>query len=200
MKKLVAIVLVVWGISIGLMAVDPTLPIGNFPSIAAHTFIGNSTGSTAQPTASKVDVANDIIGVLPTANGGDKGAFYVNTCNGTVGTAGTVTPYVLTPALTATSNVCNNTNAVEVISPVACTAKNLWVLVGTAGSSAGSSNVTLYKGGTAQALTCTAGISTTCNDITHTVTLAQGDQWSVRILTGQASDTIANVRAVFQCQ
>lgn len=130
---------------------------------------------------------------------------YANTalvafCNGAVGT-GNGTTYVLPPAGTgATSTACTMTGGVEVPTPFACTARNLYVSVGTAGSAAGSTLVKLFVAGSGSTLTCTAGTATTCNDTTHTVAITAGQGWSIRITTGQATDTTANIRVSFQCQ
>ena len=131
------------------------------------------------------------------------GAVFTAFCASTVGT-GNGTTYILSPFLsTATSNQCNGTAVVEMLMPVACTAQHLAVSAGVGGSASGSGVVTLFKNGGASALTCTLGIgagSTTCRDDTHTVSInGTTDTYSVRVTTGQASDTTSGVKVTFQC-
>jgi hypothetical protein len=118
-------------------------------------------------------------------------------CTGTVGT-GNGTTYSLLPGSNAIT--CGG-SAAGAENPIvsACTAQNLQVRASVAGAVAGSGVVALFKNGSASALTCTLGTTLTCSDITHTVALTTSDTWSVRITTGQGSDTTANPRAVFQC-
>jgi hypothetical protein len=129
---------------------------------------------------------------------GQKNANINTWCTGTVGT-GNGTTYMFTPGANV-ANVCSGTTITEMPIALTCTAKNLYVNSGTAGAVAGSGVVALFKAGVATALTCTVGTGTTCNDTTHTVSMTAGNLWSVRVTTGQATDTSANLRASFQCQ
>lgn len=145
---------------------------------------------------------NSVSGVLPQANGGSIGSFQNGNCQGTIGTANGAA-YVLSPVSNATNNACNitgSTAAAEIPMPVGCTAANLYVTSTVAGATAGSGIASVYKEAVATAVTCTLGTSTTCNDTTHTVTFTAGQRWSIRVITGQASDTTANLRAAFQCK
>lgn len=84
----------------------------------------------------------------------------------------------------------------------ACTAKNLYVSLGTA-PSAGTVTVSLFQnnGGSATVLTCPVSMSsTTCNDTSDTVTFVAGNTWSIRAKPAASGDTAADVRAAFQCQ
>ena len=121
-------------------------------------------------------------------------------CQGTIGTANATT-YILAPFVNvANSNACTGTAAMEFPVPAPCIAKDLYVVATAAGAVAGSGVVTLYKNGSATTLTCTLGTGTTCNDTTHLPTFVAGDTYSLRVLTGQATDTTAGVRAAFACQ
>lgn len=158
---------------------------------------GTLTNGTGLPLTSGVT------GTLPIANGGTGTTSGVKTpinayCGGTIGTANATT-YVLIPAVSGASVTCTNTSHVDMPMPFACTAKNMYVNLGTAGAQAGSGIVTLKKAGSNTIVTCTTGTSTSCNDTTHTVDYAAGDTWFIGVFTGQASDTIANVRVAFEC-
>lgn len=118
-------------------------------------------------------------------------------CITTVGTSLSI--YVLAPSATGTGN-CNTTSATEVPMAYACTAKNLYVTAATGSAIGTGGTVTLYKNTGAQSLKCLLGLSTSCHDTSDTVSFSAGDTWSVRVAAGQASDTISNVRASFQCQ
>ncbi len=121
-------------------------------------------------------------------------------CLGNVGTtAGT---FPLLPGSAVANCSGPSTTAVEVPMPYTCTAKNLYVVAGTAGNNGtGSGVTTLYKNGsTVTSLKCTLGTATSCHDTTDTVTLNAGETWSIRTTSNGASETLANVRASFQCQ
>jgi hypothetical protein len=120
-------------------------------------------------------------------------------CLGLAGT-GAASTYILSPAATG-SQACTIMGATEIPMPYVCTAKNLYINLGTAGNQSNSGIVKLYRNGSATSITCTTGTSTTCNDTTHTQTFSASDTWSVRYETGSSgSDTIRDVRAAFQCQ
>lgn len=119
-------------------------------------------------------------------------------CNAVVGTANT-TSYVLAPSAAGTTACTSSTNNDPEL-PVACTAQNLRVRAGAAGAQAGSGVITLYQNGSATSMTCTLGTTLLCNDSTHTVAFAANDRWAIKVLTGQATDTTANIRASFLCK
>lgn len=184
-----------------LTAADPTLPLGNFPSIAARTVIGNSTAGTAQPTATQVDLSTAMItGVCPAANCPGRSTLLMGWCQGTIG-AGAIVTYGLQPGSTAVSN-CATVGTVELPMPITCTAQRLYATAGLGGLAAGSGTVTVYKNTAASALTCAMGSgvgATSCNDVTHTVSFTAGDTWSLRVTSGVINDTNTNFRGVFQC-
>lgn len=182
------------------MAADPTLPIGNLSPIAAHTFIGNSTGATAQPIAVKPDLGNDVTGTCAVANCPDKSTLLMGWCQGTIG-AGSIVTYGLQPGSTAVSN-CSTIGVVELPMPITCTAQKLYATAGLGGLAAGSGTMTVYKNTAATTLTCAMGSgvgATSCNDTTHTVSFTAGDTWSLRVTSGVINDTNTNFRGVFQC-
>jgi hypothetical protein len=84
--------------------------------------------------------------------------------------------------LTGGSNIVTTSDlnaAMGVPFPIACTLKNLHLLVGSNGT-ANAVTATLFKNGSAQALTsgsCSVGTSgtNTCTDLSHTVAVAIGD-------------------------
>jgi hypothetical protein len=123
-------------------------------------------------------------------------------CTGAVGT-GNGTTYPLVPYATQGGTSCSQTGSTqEMPIPATCTGKSLYVTASAAGATVGSGVVTVYYDGNipSSGPACTLGISTTCNDLTHTVAMSAGHTYSVRVKTGQASDTTANVRASFICQ
>lgn len=154
--------------------------------------------------ATVIRLTTQVVGILPLANGGTAasslpaiGGARLAWCIGTIGT-GNGTTYFLAPAATATS-ACTATTGTETPTPIACTAKNLYAKVRTAGSAAGSGVITLNKGGVATAVTCTMGTATSCSDLTHTVSFSAGDNWSVTETTGQATDTSLDTKVSFLC-
>lgn len=153
--------------------------------------------------ATTIRLTTQVSGVLAIANGGTGSPLglvseiYPGWCLGTIGT-GNGSVYPLPPANSSQIG-CTSTQQVEPTMPFACTASHLYARTGTAGAQAGSGVVKVYKNNAATAITCTMGTGTSCNDTSNSVTFAQGDLWSIRVTTGQASDTIANPRAMFQC-
>lgn len=124
-------------------------------------------------------------------------------CTGTVGT-GNATAYVLQPYQgTGTGTGCNQqaANAVDITMGVACTLKNLRVNAGVAGAVSGSGLVRIMKNGSASGTpNCTLGTGTTCTDLSTTLSMVATDTLRVEVVTGQASDSTASVKVVFQCQ
>ena len=117
-------------------------------------------------------------------------------CQGLFSSSATV---VLFPAATGTD--CTNTGGLEVPVPFRGTLKNLFVKAGVAPS--GTDSVTVYKGGSSQAITCS--LTTTganrfaCNDTTHTLAVSAGDTISIRVVTS-ASETLTSIRASLELQ
>ena len=67
----------------------------------------------------------------------------------------------------------------------------------------GSSGVTtVYQNGSPTNLKCTLGTSTSCHDTSglDAFTFNASDTWSVRTTSAGSGETLANVRATFQCQ
>jgi hypothetical protein len=94
----------------------------------------------------------------------------------------------------------------EMAMPHTGTAKNLYVTASAAGKDGTSGLVTLYKNGSATALTCRLGTNTNCHDITHTATFNAAntppDTFSVRVesSTVNVNDSTANLRVTFDYQ
>lgn len=120
-------------------------------------------------------------------------------CGGTVGT-GNGSTYFFFPFLSGTSAACTVTSGTEMDVPTSCTMKNLRVRAAAAGGSAGSGVITLYKDNSASTLTCTLGTGTSCSDVTHTVAMTAGTNvFSIRVTTGQATDTTGNIKVTLEC-
>lgn len=156
--------------------------------------------------ATVIRLTTQVVGVLPVANGGTNSTGLASGqisafCESTVG-AVTATRYMLNMFHSGANILCSSATSVSILEmpmPITCTAQKLYVTASAAGGAAGSGKVTLNKNGTPDALTCTMGTGTSCNDTTHTVSLTAGDTFSLDITTGQTTDTTANVRATFQC-
>lgn len=145
----------------------------------------------------RIDATGAVVVALSGATG--TGAVVTSFCNSAVGTSNGAV-YMLFPFSKATASLaCTSTTAQEMPVPVPCTFKNMYVKASAAGGAAGSGLMQLFKNGSASGITCTLGTGTSCNDTTHTVSMAVGDTYSVRVTTGQASDTTADIRAAFQC-
>lgn len=123
-------------------------------------------------------------------------------CGGAVGT-GNGTEYVLAPFLKGASTACTTTIAtgsIETPLSHACVMQNLYVKAGTAGAVGGSGIIKIYKNtSSAAGITCTLGTGTSCNDTTHTQTMAAGDSWKATVTTGQATDSTADIRLAIDC-
>lgn len=130
------------------------------------------------------------LGTMGTPPGQTISAF----CTGTVGSA--QTEYLNTAACSGATTL----TATRVVT----TPGTLWGLqVYSSAAVVGGSAVdvaTVYKNGTATAITCTIAASgTTCSDLTHSVATAVGDVIAVKFVTA-TSDTAANVSASIEKQ
>jgi len=172
--------------------------------IATIPSSGNGTKyqTTNVVTATSGDVATyDGNGNVQDGGAALRNSLIIGICGGTVGAGTTGTAYIFWPSQTSltTCTATNTTTSYELIMPFACTAKNLFCQAQTAGVSA--SKIVLYKNGTASTLSCPLGTSTSASDTTDTVSFnGSTDTWSIRAVTGQASDPMTNLRASFECQ
>ena len=124
-----------------------------------------------------------------------------NWCMGSF--TGAAATYVLVPASTSVN--CAGTlitSAVASAMPFVCTARNLFVRLGTSPGSGVTDTITLYLNGTATSLSCTiTGTGLGCADASDTVSFpVAGDHWYVAYVTGSATSAASNARALFQCQ
>lgn len=116
-------------------------------------------------------------------------------CTGTATSSATLIVQGLGIPATGAAHACTATTITAAISaPRPGVLKNLNIVAGTAGVGTGSGVFTVYKNGSATAITCTVGESTGCSDVTHTVTLAIGDTFYVAFTTA-GSETLAAVTA-----
>lgn len=114
-------------------------------------------------------------------------------CTGTVGSAATDGVSGVDPtAVLACSTAFAPTTAAGTSIPRAGVIKALSATSTAAGANSSSGVVTLYKNGSASALTCTIGTGTSCVDSTHTVAVVAGDVVTIGYTT-QTSDTLANM-------
>ena len=108
-------------------------------------------------------------------------------CQGTVSANTTV----FLTQMGATTTACTTTTAAAGMPmPASGTIKNLYVVLGTGGKTGDA--VTIAKNGTNTTVTCTFGTGTSCNDLTHSFTVAAGDVLTAKVSTG-ASDSAANI-------
>ena len=123
--------------------------------------------------------------------------FAVHMCGGTVG-ATNATAYFFWPTQFSMTTCTSSTGQTELPVGITATASLLQVTAGTACTSAATA-VTLYKNGSATALSVT-GLNVTAGtvvkDTTHTVPFLATDSYSIRVVTGQATETCANLRAL----
>ena len=119
-------------------------------------------------------------------------------CSSTVASNATV---VLTPFQLASINCSSTTSWGGPPMPRAGTISNLYVQAKTASNTVGSGVVTVFVAGAATLVTCTLSTATTCNDTTHTATIAAGQQLTVKVQSTAASgDTLADVYVGFLIQ
>jgi len=119
-------------------------------------------------------------------------------CSSTVASNATV---VLTPFQLASINCSSTTSWAGPPMPRAGTISNLYVQAKTASNTVGSGVVTVFVAGAATLVTCTLSTATTCNDTTHTATIAAGQQLTVKVQSTAASgDTLADVYVGFLIQ
>jgi hypothetical protein len=150
-----------------------------------------------------INLATQVTGVLPLANGGTGGTSYVKGeyhafCTGATLTTATTNFDFAGFGGTATACATSNTSAVGGTKmPTAGTAKNLFVNLGTAGKS--GDKVTMLKNGSATgAPTCTYATATSCSDTSTALTVAAGDIITISITTSSSSETSANVAVSFE--
>jgi hypothetical protein len=131
-----------------------------------------------------------------------------SSCTGTIGSTAS-TEYILAPFIssTGTGTACTQAGVTEMPIPVACTAKNLYATAslgaGTGGHSSGGNVELYYNNGFSSTtnLNCQLGNSTSCNDTSHSLAMAAGGTYSIRVKTSAtATDTTANIRVSFVCQ
>ncbi len=153
--------------------------------------------------ATRLDLATQVTGVLPLANGGTGGTSYVKGeyhafCTGATLLTATTNFDFAGFGGTATACATSNTSAVSGTKmPTAGTVKNLYVNLGTAGKS--GDKVTMLKNGSATgAPTCTYATATTCNDTSTALAVVAGDIITISISTSASSETSANVAVSFE--
>jgi hypothetical protein len=91
------------------------------------------------------------------------------------------------------------TNSYRIVCPTAGVLKNLYVNLGTAPGAGTSRTCTLYKAGSATAITCViSNTSTSASDTTHTVTIAAGDTLEFDFtLSGSPASTTFSIGMTF---
>ena len=104
-------------------------------------------------------------------------------CQGTASASLTIVPFW--------GVTCSNQVGAQ-LPTTAGTVKNLFCHANAAGVNASSGVVTMRKNGVSQAVTCTFGTTTSCNDATHSFTTVNGDLVDI-IFTTQAAETLNQV-------
>jgi hypothetical protein len=158
----------------------------------ATALAANGSNCSAGSVAAGVDASGAAEGcsALPV----DNGQLFYGYCSGTATSSTTIT---MPPFGTANAASCSSTfTGNELPMEFAGTITVFRAKAGTGGSTSTSGTFTLYKNGSATAITCAIGTGTTCNDTTHTVSFVAGDTIGVRFTTS-AAETLANVRMSF---
>lgn len=100
---------------------------------------------------------------------------------------------------------CGATNsAVQAITPISGSLKNLYVHVNVAPASGQTFQFTIFTGTSgaslsASALTCTiSNPATSCSDITHNPTVTAANSWNLQVITSTTSGSAADVQASFE--
>lgn len=162
-------------------------------SINSFTHFIDDGGNNYSPTGNLPNFASTITGADVEFIGSLKGI-----CTG-VGTAASTLALRVTGTSTTGTGIpttCTSTTLdAGIPSQGARTIYGLNVTATAAGTNASSGVVTVLKNGVAQAVTCTIGTGTSCNDFTHSFTTVDGDLVSIQFTT-QAADTLAGVKAV----
>lgn len=157
---------------------------------AAGSNVGSLFISPLQIGTGPAITSSGVGGVMGATSGTQR--FFAG-CSGTATASSTV-------YLTWAGGTCTTTtNPLQVPTTSAGTAKNLRVRCATGGTNASSGVFTLLQNASGSVLTCTTGTGTTCNDTTHTVSLAAGDTLLVQFTT-QTAETLANCAASFEVQ
>ncbi len=173
---------------------------GNGSGTITQAACGDLSNAAASCSADATNASNISSGTLGPARLPNGSWTSIGTCNGVVGT-GNGTTYVLIPFNTAASSLsCAQGGVTEILAPFSTTAVKISCNSGTAGAVAGSGICTLYKNGSASALTCTMGTALTCQATGSVAFNGTSDLFSIRVTTGQASDSTANVRCTVEFQ
>ena len=195
---------------------DGILPVGGAMLNA------NSGGVPAMTTSPVLGLTGSAIGSLAFANL-TSGTIKLQPATGALGSAVLTLPAATgtlltqstwplfthcgyTATITQGSTVYMNTfghesteTPAEQVMPIATTLSNMRVKNSSVGGSAQTIVYTLYKNGSPTTLTCTVATgSTTANDLTHTVTFAAGDTFSVQAVLSATTGTLSGLTASFQ--
>lgn len=169
------------------------LPVSNggtgVAALSLHgVVIGQGTSPVAVTNAGSIGQA-----LLSNDGSGDptfqqyKGGILHSYCIGTF--PGSKTLYM--PGFGGNVINCNDSSESSGMPVSSGTIKNLRVKCGAAFHTAGAGVFTIRKNSVNQAVTCTAGLTTSCADTSHSFTTVDGDVLTVAVLTG-GGETGAN--------
>ena len=184
-------------------ATSLTLSGGAAPSQVALTYVSTAcsspTSGTSYICASATNGLTISIGSGNAFTPGPSSSIFDVMCGGSLGTSSGVA-YIFFPANQNTTTCAASTfgaNAQEMTFPAGGTVQRLYCSSNGGGNSADV--VTFYHNNTSTSLSCAIGTGASpAHDTTHTVTVAAGDTWSVRYVTGTASDGATGMRASFE--
>lgn len=155
--------------------------------------------------ATLINLAEQVTGVLPAANGGTGATTFAQSfvwswCTGTVST--TAGSY-FQPGFGGSSATCSGesttSNGGGWAAPVSGTIRNLEVSSSAAGKTAGTSGtVHILINAVSSAVTCVTGNTKTCSDLTHTAAITQGQVITITVQSAGTSETLANVVVSFE--
>lgn len=163
-----------------------------FSIFTSGTYLAQDASSTAPDTNANASMGTD--GTFRNSVKSRIAQAYVSGCNGTA-TANTTID--LSWLGSATPACTNTVTTLRVPVPSAGSLGNLRVRCNTGGVNASSGVFTVLKNNSASTITCTTGTGTTCNDVTHIVAVAAGDDLLVQF-TSQLAETLANCAATFE--
>jgi hypothetical protein len=182
----------------GLTIGTSSLPFSSLFIGAAATNNIQVTGTASTARTLTLPDATGTVGLLSGT------AKLMGSAAGSCASSGTLWTFSLGEDSALTCTVTTATQSANLGVPMASpgTIKNFNVVAGRAVKS-GVSNVavTVFKNSSSQALACSIVASaTTCNDTTHSLTLAAGDIIGVQIGPTNASETLADVRVTLEKQ
>ena len=183
-------------------AVGPTGPAGSNGANGTNG-AGVPTGGTAGQVLSKINGTDYSTQWITPSSGGTSIQYLSNfTALQLYSTAGALDFDLFLPMVDGQGGPSPTQALAQYAMPLACTVSALRVKLSTPGNIKDGRVITLYKNGSATALSCTLA-SGACTDLTHTVSVAMGDFMNYKIpfasgQSGSANDGAITINTVCQ--